>query len=165
MFIYSHLFFWPSLLNLPYSNNVCGDRGLRKKLICGGKIIYAHDEGMNFYKTRSKRKCRVSRRAHYNFWWMKMYYLIANGIIRGHKGQNSAGTRCRGVIVPESRCRSVLVLDSRCRVYVPPRSCFCYHRESKRITHNYFNYVVEKYFNWPNLCNIYLYNVCISELE
>ena len=37
--------------------------------------------------------------------------------------------------------------------------------KTKKITHNYVNYVVEKYFNWPNLCNIYLHNVCINELE
>ena len=50
-------------------------------------------------------------------------------------------------------------------VYVPPRPRFRYHRENKKITHNYVNYVVEKYFSCPNLCNIYLHNVCISELE
>ena len=50
-------------------------------------------------------------------------------------------------------------------VYVLPRPYFRYHLENKRITHNYFIYVVEKYFNCPNLCNIYLHNVCISELE
>ena len=35
----------------------------------------------------------------------------------------------------------------------------------KKITHNYVNYVVEKYFSCPNLCNIYLHNVWICELE
>ena len=50
-------------------------------------------------------------------------------------------------------------------VYVPPRPGFRYHRGNKNITHNYVNYVVEKYFNCPNLCNNYLHNVCISELE
>ena len=35
----------------------------------------------------------------------------------------------------------------------------------KKITHNYVNYVVEKYFSCPNLCNIYLPNVWIWELE
>ena len=50
-------------------------------------------------------------------------------------------------------------------VYVPPRPRFRYHRENKKITHNYVNYVVEKYFSCPNLCNIYLHNVCISKLE
>ena len=44
-------------------------------------------------------------------------------------------------------------------VYVPPRPRFRYHRENKKITHNYLNYVVEKYFNCPNICNIDLYNV------
>ena len=30
LFIYSRLFFWPSLLNLPFWNNACADRGLSK---------------------------------------------------------------------------------------------------------------------------------------
>ena len=30
--------------------------------------------------------------------------------IRGHKGQNSTGTRCRGFLALESRCRGFLVL-------------------------------------------------------
>ena len=139
--------------------------------------------------------------------------------IRGRKGQNFKGTRCRGFLVLESRCRGFLVLESRCRgflssektpwnhdvvaylspfldvvvfwswnldvvafwswnldvvvfwswnldvvvfwswnldvvvfwswnldvvVYVPPRPHFHYHRENKKITHNYVNYVVEK---------------------
>ena len=42
-------------------------------------------------------------------------------------------------------------------VYVPPRPRFRYHRENKKITHNYVNYVVEKYFNCPNLCK----SICI----
>ena len=50
-------------------------------------------------------------------------------------------------------------------VYVPPRPRFRYHRENKKITHNYVNYVVEKYFSCPNLCNNCLHNVCISKLE
>ena len=29
-------------------------------------------------------------------------------------------------------------------VYVPPRPRFRYHRENKKITHNYVNYVIEK---------------------
>ena len=140
--------------------------------------------------------------------------------IRGHKGQNSTGTRCRGFLALESRCRGFLVLEYWCRgflssektpwnhdvvaylsplldvavfwswnldvvafwswnldvvvfwswnldvvVYVPPRPRFRYHRENKKITHNYVNYVAEKYFSCLNLCNIYLHNVCISELE
>ena len=44
-------------------------------------------------------------------------------------------------------------------VYVPPPPRFRYHRENKNITHNYVNYVIEKYFSCPNLCNIYLHNV------
>ena len=39
-------------------------------------------------------------------------------IIRGHKGQNSTGTRCRGFLVLESRCRGFLVLESRCRSFL-----------------------------------------------
>ena len=49
-------------------------------------------------------------------------------------------------------------------VYVPPRPRVRYHRENKKITHNCVNYVAEKYFSCPNLCQIYLHNVCISEL-
>ena len=44
-------------------------------------------------------------------------------------------------------------------VYVPPRPRFRYHRENKKIAHNYVNYVVEKYFSCPNLCSIYLHDV------
>ena len=79
-----------------------------------------------------------------------------------------SASRCRGALIPESRWRVFLVLESWCRVfwswnfdvvvYVPPRPNFRYHRENKKITHNYVNYVVEKYFNCPNLCNIYLHN-------
>ena len=43
-------------------------------------------------------------------------------------------------------------------VYVPPRPRFRYHRENKKITHNYVNYVVEKYFSCPNLCK----SICIK---
>ena len=113
-------------------------------------------------------------------------------VIRGHKGQNFTGTRCRDFFALESWCRGFLVLESRCRgflssektpwnhdvvaylspfldvvvfwswnldvvVYVPPRPRFRYHRENKKITHNYVNYVVEKYFNCPNLCK----SICI----
>ena len=84
-------------------------------------------------------------------------------------------SRCRGVLVPESRCRVFLVLESRCRGFlvlesrrrgnVPPRPRFRYHCENKKIKHNYVNYVVEKHFNCPNLCNIFLQKLCISELE
>ena len=38
--------------------------------------------------------------------------------IRGHKGQNSTGTRCRGSLAFESRCRGFLVLESRCRGFL-----------------------------------------------
>ena len=38
--------------------------------------------------------------------------------IRGHKGQNSTGTRCCGCLVLESRCRGFLVLKSRCRGFL-----------------------------------------------
>ena len=101
----------------------------------------------------------------------------------------------RGVLVPESRCRvfwswnlGVVVFWSwnlgvvvswswnpdvvifwswnpNVVVYVPPQPRFRYHRENKKIKHNYVNYVVEKYFSCPNLWNIYLHNICMSELE
>ena len=38
--------------------------------------------------------------------------------IRGHKGQNSTGTRCRGFLVLESRCRGFSALESRCRGFL-----------------------------------------------
>ena len=34
--------------------------------------------------------------------------------IKGHKGQNSTGTRCHSFLVLESRCRGFLVLEFRC---------------------------------------------------
>ena len=90
-------------------------------------------------------------------------------------------SRYRGVLVPESRCRSFLVLESLCRRFwvleswcrgllvlesdVPPRPRFRYHRENKKVTHNYVNDVAEKCFSCPNLCNIYLLKECISKLE
>ena len=69
-----------------------------------------------------------------------------------------SASRCRGVLIPESRCRVFWSWNFDVVVYVPPRPRFRYHRENKKITHNYVNYVVEKYFNCPNLCNIYLHN-------
>ena len=33
------------------------------------------------------------------------------------------------------------------------------------IKQNHFNHIIEKYFNYPSLCNGFLYNACISELE
>ena len=144
------------------------------------------------------------------FHYSVVFRLFCQYSIRGHKGQNSTGTQCRGFLILESRCRGFLVLEFWYRgflsfektpwnhdivaylspfldvvvfwswnldvvvfwswnldvvVYVPPRPRFRYHRENKKITHNYVNYVVEKYFSCPNLCNIYLHNVCISELE
>ena len=80
----------------------------------------------------------------------------------------------RGFLFLESRCRGLSSSEKTAWnldgvaflspflevvVYVLPRPHFRYHLENKRITHNYFNYVVEKYFNCPNLCNIYLHNV------
>ena len=62
-------------------------------------------------------------------------------------GQNSTGTRCRGFLVLESRCRGFLVFEPQCCDNVPPRPRFRYHGENKKTTHNYVNYVVEKYFN------------------
>ena len=66
-------------------------------------------------------------------------------------------------LVLESGCRGSLVLESDVGVYVPPRPRFRYHREGKKITNDYVNYVVEKCFICRNLCNIYLHNV--SKLE
>ena len=43
--------------------------------------------------------------------------VIADNI-RGHKGQNSAETRCRGFLVLESRCRGFSALESRCRGFL-----------------------------------------------
>ena len=76
LFIYSCLFFWQSLLSLPFWNNACADRGL-SKMICHGEIIYEYDVDMNINNTRSKRKFRVSRITPYNFLRMKMYCMIA----------------------------------------------------------------------------------------
>ena len=41
-------------------------------------------------------------------------WSLRTGHIRGNKGQNSTGTRCRGFLAWESRCRDFLVLESRC---------------------------------------------------
>ena len=38
--------------------------------------------------------------------------------IRGHKGQNSTGTRCPGFLVLETRCRGFSALESRCRGFL-----------------------------------------------
>ena len=38
--------------------------------------------------------------------------------IRGHKGQNSAETRCRDFLVLESRCRGFSALECRCRGFL-----------------------------------------------
>ena len=38
--------------------------------------------------------------------------------IRGHKGQNSTGTRCGGFLALESRCRGFLVSESLCRGFL-----------------------------------------------
>ena len=123
--------------------------------------------------------------------------------IRGHKGQNSTGTRSRGFLSSEkvpwnhdvvaylSPFLDVVVFWSwnldvvvfwswnldvvvfwtwnldvvvfwswnlDFVVYVPSPPRFLYHRENKKITHNYVNNVIEKYFRCPNLCNIYLHN-------
>ena len=54
----------------------------------------------------------------YSFWPTvnKLYLPMIH--IRGHKGQNSTETRCRGFLVLESRCRGFLVLESRCRGFL-----------------------------------------------
>ena len=38
--------------------------------------------------------------------------------IRGHKGQDSAEARCRGVLVSESRCRGFSALEPQCRGFL-----------------------------------------------
>ena len=43
---------------------------------------------------------------------------ISRTFVRGHKGQNSTGTQCRGFLALESRCRGFLVLESRCRGFL-----------------------------------------------
>ena len=45
------------------------------------------------------------------FWWYQ-------GSIRGHKSQNSIGTRCRGFLALESQCLVFLVLKSWCRGFL-----------------------------------------------
>ena len=77
-FIYSRLFFWPSLLNLPFWNNACADRGLSKIMNMRQKDNLCILRNMNINKTRSKRECWVSRRTPYNFLWMKMYNRSEN---------------------------------------------------------------------------------------
>ena len=42
---------------------------------------------------------------------------------------------------------------------------FVFIMKTEKITQNYFNYIVEEYFSYPNLCNTYHHNVCISRLE
>ena len=68
-------------------------------------------------------------------------------------------SRCRGVLVPKSWCRGFWSWNPDVVVYVSPRPRFRYHCKNKKIRYNYFNYVAEKYFNSPNLFNIYLHNV------
>ena len=37
--------------------------------------------------------------------------------------------------------------------------------KTEKITQIYFNHSVEEYFNYPNLCNSSLHDLCINELE
>ena len=92
--------------------------------------------------------------------------------------KNTLETRCRDLIVSVSRCSGVLVLDFGVAVFSQKKPwffCFeilmCLHGlvfvfivKPKRIMQYYFYYIVEQYFNYPNLCSSYLHNVCISEL-
>ena len=76
------------------------------------------------------------------------------------------GSRCRGFLALESRCRSFLVLGSRCRGMCVSAASFSFSLwKQKKNTQNYFNYIVEEYFSYPNLCNTYQHNVCITRLE
>ena len=43
--------------------------------------------------------------------------------IRGHKGQNSTPTRCRGFLVLQSRCRGFSALEPRCRGFLSSEKC------------------------------------------
>ena len=80
-------------------------------------------------------------------------------------------SQCHGVLDPESRSRSFLVLESRyCVLFGLGISMLWYmHLHSLLFVFivkiDYFNYSVEEYFNYPNLCNSYLHNVFISELK
>ena len=52
------------------------------------------------------------------FHYSVVFRLFCQYSIRGHKGQNSTGTQCRGFLALESRCRGFLVLESRCRGFL-----------------------------------------------
>ena len=83
--------------------------------------------------------------------------------IRGHSGQNSTRTQCCGFISLNLDVVVFWLWNPDVMVYVLPQPRFYYYREIKK--KKYVNYVDEKYFNCPNLCNIYLHNVSISKLE
>ena len=70
-----------------------------------------------YYKTRSTRTRNNGTRKTRG----TMKQCRNNGTlpdIRGHKGQNSTGTRCRSFLALESRSRGSLVLKSRCRGFL-----------------------------------------------
>ena len=52
------------------------------------------------------------------FHYSVVFRLFCQYSIRGHKGQNSTGTQCRGLLVLESHCRGFLVLKSRWRGFL-----------------------------------------------
>ena len=47
--------------------------------------------------------------------------------MKGNKGQNSTGTRCRDFLALESQCYVFLVLESRCRVFSSSEKTPWYH--------------------------------------
>ena len=47
-------FFWPSLLNLPFSNNACADGGLSKIVNIRRKNNFAHDVDINISQIEKK---------------------------------------------------------------------------------------------------------------
>ena len=42
---------------------------------------------------------------------------------------------------------------------------FSFYCENRKTHTNFFNYIVEEYFNYPNLCNSYVHDVCKRELK
>ena len=115
------------------------------------------------------------------FHYSVVFRLFCQYSIRGHKGQNSTGTQCRGFLVLASQCRGFLVLESRFSPRISmswffglgilmswffgfgiPMSWYiCLHCLVFVIIVKTKNcetkIVVEKYFNCPNLCK----SICI----
>ena len=75
----------------------------RLKMGCQNAIKYGKFKLAKFLKIY----CFIN----FPFWWYQ-------GSIRGHKSQNSIGTRCRGFLALESQCLVFLVLKSWCRGFL-----------------------------------------------